>query len=692
MTAQPALTLASLAHHPIWVGWKEEMRADKNGKPRPTKVPYDPKTGKMAKSDNPRTWAACELAQAWTIRAAADGIGLMFDLVGDMLVCGIDLDTCRDPITGVIESWAQVVIDRFATYSEVSPSKTGVKLFFTISHVDLATVEALFGGANKYGRMFKRANGSDHPPAIEIHRGHRYFTVTKDALNGVDAFTLISVDDLKWLIDHGQKFAGQGAARAGASAESSDKSRSAKAFREGARLKREGASYEEMRDALLGHTDPDILTWLNEKGLPNGERELHKIYDKTRNPQQLPPWLQTCEKDGRGRLIPNLANLMITLRFDPDLVDAFAFDQMLHAPVLRKELPAAPNGRTTNGTDPLPRPLRDADVSDLREYVQHNGFPRIANDVSHEAINKRARELSFHPIRQWLSGLVWDGTPRLEGWLGTYLGAAGEPKYLAAIGAMFLIAMVARVYRPGCKVDYMLVLEGDQGVAKSQACAILAGEWFSDALPDIRHKDASLHHRGKWLIEISELSTFTRADIEVLKAFITRDTERYRPPYGRLEVVEPRQSMFVGTTNRSTYLKDETGGRRFWPFLVGVIDLIALRRDRGQLFAEALMRFHRGDHWWPSAAFEAETIRSEQEKRREEDPWEGPIAEYIDGKALGVSSIKQVSITEIARLALGFDVIAKVNTTDQRRITAVLKTLHWKPGGRDKHARYYIPE
>ena len=241
---------------------------------------------------------------------------------------------------------------------------------------------------------------------------------------------------------------------------------------------------------------------------------------------------------------------MIALRLDPALVDVFAFDQMLHAPVLKHELPVAPNGKTTNGTDPLPRPLRDADVSDLREYVQHYGFPRIGSDISHEAIDKRARELSFHPIRQWLNTLVWDGTPRLDGWLMTYLGASGDHAYLAAVGAMFLIAMVARVFRPGCKVDYMLVLEGDQGAAKSQACAILAGQWFSDALPDIHHKDAAQHHRGKWLIEISELSAFTRVDVEVLKAFITRDTERYRPPYGRLEVIEPRQSAFIGADKR----------------------------------------------------------------------------------------------------------------------------------------------
>jgi predicted P-loop ATPase len=127
-------------------------------------------------------------------------------------------------------------------------------------------------------------------------------------------------------------------------------------------------------------------------------------------------------------------------------------------------------------------------------------------------------------------------TSRLDGWLARYLGSASNREYLSAIGPMFLISMVARVFKPGCKVDYMLVLEGQQGETKSQVCAILAGEWFSDALPDIHAKDAKQHLRGKWLIEIAELSAFSRAETEALKAFITRDTEKYRPPYGRLEV------------------------------------------------------------------------------------------------------------------------------------------------------------
>ena len=239
-----------------------------------------------------------------------------------------------------------------------------------------------------------------------------------------------------------------------------------------------------------------------------------KAPKEKRPSHDLPPWLQDCKKDGRDQIIPNLANLMIALRGDPDLANTLAFDQMSQSPVLRSPLPAAPNGKTTGGGDPLPRSLRDADVSDLREYVQHYGFTRISRDISHEAVDKRAREMSFHPVRRWLKGLIWDGTPRLDGWLARYLGSPSNKEYLSAIGPMFLISMVARIYKPGCKVDYMLVLEGDQGEAKSQFCEILAGEWFSDALPDIHAKDAKQHLRGKWLIEIAELSAFSRAETE----------------------------------------------------------------------------------------------------------------------------------------------------------------------------------
>jgi predicted P-loop ATPase len=402
---------------------------------------------------------------------------------------------------------------------------------------------------------------------------------------------------------------------------------------------------------------------------------------QARKEASRPYWLDRCIADERGRIVPNLANLMVPLRTALEISDAFAFDAMLQTPILRRELPIAPNGKSAN-SDPLPRPVRDADVSQLQEWLQHQGIPKIGRDQTHQAVDLRAQECSFHPLRQYLDGLTWDGESRLDRWLFSYLGV--DPSaYAAGIGRMFLVAMVARIYEPGCKADYMIVLEGTQGVGKSRVCRTLGGQWFSDSLPDIRDKDGVQHVRGKWVIEIAELAAIGRAEAEALKAFFSRPIERYRPSYGRKEVTEPRQCVFVGTTNKAIYLKDETGARRFWPVRVGKIDIDALTDNRDQLFAEAVERYRMGEQWWPDGEFEQRHIRPEQEARYEADPWEQAIADYI-------GQYSRVRVTDIARDALHIETVGKIGTADQRRITSVLASQGWKPD-KDWRGRFYCP-
>jgi predicted P-loop ATPase len=349
---------------------------------------------------------------------------------------------------------------------------------------------------------------------------------------------------------------------------------------------------------------------------------------------------------------------------------------MLRAPLLTSPVPGV------DATD-LPRPVRDNDVTAVQEWLQLAGLTSIGKDTTHQAVDLRASERAFHPVRDYLDGLRWDGTKRLDGWLHRYFGAQDTP-YIQGIGRMFPISMVARIYKPGCKCDYMLVLEGPQGALKSTACQILGGPWFSDHLPDIRSsgKDVSQHLNGKWLIEISEMSSLDKAEAAALKAFVTRQEERYRPSYGRREVVEPRQCVYIGTTNKHAYLRDETGGRRFWPVQCGNIDIAALERDRDQLFAEAVELYRRGEHWWPDRAFEAEHIKPHQDQRYEADAWEQAIGEFLIREQSNYTTI-----LEVARNGLDIST-PRIGTADQRRIAAALERLGWERG---QHTQFGLP-
>ena len=674
------VTLASLAADRIWVAWQTEDRGD--GK-LPTKVPYAPATGRRARADDPRTWGTRAQAEACAATLPKPykigGVGIEFtgDDAGRRLG-GADLDTCRTP-DGTIASWAGAVIVRLNTCTEISPSGTGLKTYFTYDAVhlealrDMGLIRAGAGGKPGFGRKFANGGG-EHAPAIEVHLGNRFFCVTDQLLDTTPVeFRHVSLDDLIWLLrDCGPEFSAQG--RPQKKTNGRDDTRSGVAFRKGVALRRAGRTFEEMCAALLA--DPDTAEWTRDKGEANGQRELHRVWEAGARVG----WLDKAQTDRNSEPRPNLFNVMLALREDPRLAGLFAFDEMLRTPMLVRAVP----GKAQHDDDRFQaRTVHDEDVSRLQEFLQTAGLQTLGKDVTHQAVDLRAGERSYHPVRDYLDSLRWDGTPRLALWLSRYLGAA-DNDYHRSIGQMFLISMVARIYRPGVQVDYMLILEGEQGELKSSACRILAGQWFDDQLPDLR-SDAvrvSQHLRGKWLIEIAELAGMTKTESEDLKAFVTRTCEQFTPKYGRKEVTEPRQGVFIGTTNRGAYLRDETGGRRFWPVQTGRIDINALAQDRDQLFAEAVALYHAGEQWWPDREFERQHIAPEQAERYEIDAWEEPISTYLVTQS-------NVTVLEIAREAL-FIELPKVGTTEQRRIAAALARLGWVRGKRTKHSRPWV--
>lgn len=376
-----------------------------------------------------------------------------------------------------------------------------------------------------------------------------------------------------------------------------------------------------------------------------------------------PGWTKLCQRGAHNVLKSNLHNAQLALQFDHDVRDCYAYDEMLRTIVVQHEI----------GTiETCHRWLTDGDVIKLQIWLQQQGMSQIGIETARSAIMNRAQECTHHPVKTWLRSLVWDGTPRIGVWLPRYLGAPFNA-YTQHIGRMFFVQMVARIAEAGCQADHMLVLEGNQGILKSSACRVLGGEWFSDHLPEITNgRDASQHLRGKWLIEVAEMHAMNRAEATQLKSFITRTTERYRPVWGRNEVIEPRQCVFVGTTNQDMYLRDPTGGRRFWPVKTGVetaIDLDSLAADREQLFAEAVHGYRAGDQWWPDQQFENEFVKPEQAARYEGDIWEDKIRQHVSGRA-------RVTTAEIAKDCLSIET-GHMTGAHALRIAAVLKELGW---------------
>jgi len=288
------------------------------------------------------------------------------------------------------------------------------------------------------------------------------------------------------------------------------------------------------------------------------------------------------------------------------------------------------------------RTIQDKDLALLKGYlaVKH-GFEQPVSALA-EAITVVSHGNKFHPVRKYLMGLKWDGTPRIDRWLVRYAGAE-ESTYTRAVGRKVLCAAVKRILKPGCDYHQVLALEGNQGIGKSRLCAALGGQWSADFSVDPQDPDTVAAMQGKWFIELAELEVLRkRTEISALKAFISRRTDKVRVAYGRLHQEYPRQSIFIGSINPeadNTYLADTTGNRRWWPVPVcDSIDVEGVARDRDQLFAEAVSimtgKSTEEKLFMDNKGLEADARRV-VDQRQVEHAWTERIAAWLADKTLG---------------------------------------------------------
>lgn len=320
---------------------------------------------------------------------------------------------------------------------------------------------------------------------------------------------------------------------------------------------------------------------------------------------------------------------------------------------------------TNKDSDRKIREWRDVDDIDLTVYLQRElGLPKMTTRVVREGVELFAFRNIRNEPRDWMEQLTWDQAPRIDHFFAQALGA-DDSEYTTAASKNFWLAMIARVYRPGCKFDNMVVLEGHQGKFKSSALNLIGGEWFMEATETIGTKDFLQSLNGKLLVEIAELDGFSKADVRTIKKTISCRVDTYRASFGRRAQDFRRRCVFVGTTNEDEYLEDSTGGRRFWPIKIGNIDLGLIVEHRDQLFAEAVSRFKAGEEWWHMPA----QAKEEQEARRRSDAWEDALLPWLSGK-------EKVRLLDVAVDCFKMDV-ERFDKRAQLRLGSVMRSLGW---------------
>ncbi|CUJ83723.1 putative P-loop ATPase [Ruegeria denitrificans] len=412
-------------------------------------------------------------------------------------------------------------------------------------------------------------------------------------------------------------------------------------------------------------------------------------------PATLPPGMtlpQSVEPDldfitsTSGEILVRLQNFTLLLNNSEQTAGLVGRNLMDMRIYLLRPVPGSKTPKTTFTI----RPIRDGDWVKLKMWFERQGvFRSVATEMVKDAITAVADENEFDPLADYLTNLPPPGYfgSVVSNWLVRYAGASTSPltgdpadqtvhnAYLQTVGACWLISAVARALQPGCQADHALIFEGPQGGGKSTLFRTLAGdEFFSDSLPDFHSEKAPQHIMGKWIIEMSELTSVLKSELEDMRRFMTRRVERFKMPYDKFEIDYPRRCVIGGSTNRNDYLRDSQGERRFWIVQTpNPIDLIGLARDRDLIWADAVAMYRQGMVWYLTDPAVKDYALRIQRSRVAADPWEGVLRPYLEQRT-------EVTITDCLT-TVGKEP-QRQTVSDQNRVKAILELCGFKLDGR----------
>lgn len=338
-------------------------------------------------------------------------------------------------------------------------------------------------------------------------------------------------------------------------------------------------------------------------------------------------WVRQLEINSNGIPLKSSKNVRIVLENDSALKGKIRMDVFSDLIIGIAPLPWPPRN-TEEGVFQW----RDDDDSGLRDYLQGVlGFR--TEGIIQDGLTLCARKHQYNPVTEYLNGLKWDGVPRLDTLFIDYLGAA-DTAYTRAVTRKSFTAAVARAMLPGVKYDTMPVLTGAQGLGKTSLIQKMGLQWFNNSIESFEGKEAAELLQGVWIVEIGEMGAYSRSDVKIIKGFLSRTEDSYRAAYARKTEKHPRRCVFFGTSNDDQYLKDPTGGRRFWPIDCGVVRpsksvFEHLDDEIDHLWAEAVMRWRMGESLILQSELEAEAKR-QQELHAEVDPWDGIVTEFAE--------------------------------------------------------------